>query len=239
MRQITSAASCEQLHLIYSSDIQSKKEKAKGTAPRKRDYTGTATANERTTRAAFFIQSYEQRGSQPAVPGALMPASESSLPPLESFLSKARLQEQHLFRAQHHARTRAKTMTMTNSSTPPPPWTCSTVKTKIPAADDLSCPDDSPVAVVTVGESTATSRGPHMLRQHFDSLFSSNPRTHHFCAAGEVRDVQGSPPPERVCPSGLPPPPLARPPPPPPACPGLLSAAPSLLLRLGGAAESR
>ena len=173
------------------------------------------------------------------MPGALMPASESSLPPLESFLSKARLQEQHLFRAQHHARTRAKTMTMTNSSTPPPPWTCSTVKTKIPAADDLSCPDDSPVAVVTVGESTATSRGPHMLRQHFDSLFSSNPRTHHFCAAGEVRDVQGSPPPERVCPSGLPPPPLASPPPPPPACPGLLSAAPSLLLRLGGAAESR
>ena len=179
MRQITSAASCEQLHLIYSSDIQSKKEKAKGTAPRKRDYTGTATANERTTRAAFFIQSYEQRGSQPAVPGALMPASESSLPPLESFLSKARLQEQHLFRAQHHARTRAKTMTMTNSSTPPPPWTCSTVKTKIPAADDLSCPDDSPVAVVTVGESTATSRGPHMLPMatftltHFDSLSSS------------------------------------------------------------------
>ena len=93
-----------------------------------------------------------------------MPASESSLPPLESFLSKARLQEQHLFRAQHHARTRAKTMTMTKSSTPPPPWTCSTVKTKIPAADDLSCPDDSPVAVVTVGESTATSRGPHMLQ---------------------------------------------------------------------------
>ena len=109
-----------------------------------------------------------------------MPASESSLPPLESFLSKARLQEQHLFRAQHHARTRAKTMTMTKSSTPPPPWTCSTVKTKIPAADDLSCPDDSPVAVVTVGESTATSRSPHMLQmatftlKHFDSLFSSN-----------------------------------------------------------------
>ena len=145
--------------------FKAKRKNSKGTAPRKRDYTGTATANERTTRAAFFIQSYEQRGSQPAVPGALMPASESSLPPLESFLSKARLQEQHLFRAQHHARTRAKTMTMTNSSTPPPPWTCSTVKTKIPAADDLSCPDDSPVAVVTVGESTATSRGPHMLRQ--------------------------------------------------------------------------
>ena len=109
-----------------------------------------------------------------------MPASESSLPPLESFLSKARLQEQHLFRAQHHARTRAKTMTITNNSTPPPPWTCSTVKTKIPAAELLSCPDDSPVAVVTVGESTATSRGPHMLQmatftlKHFDSLFSSN-----------------------------------------------------------------
>ena len=192
-----------------------------------------------------FIQSYEQRGSQPAEPGALMPASESSFPPLESLLSKARLHEQHLFRAQHHARTRAKMMTITNKSTPPPPCTCSTVKTKIPAAELLSCPVDSPVAVVTVGESTATSRGPHMLPmatftlKHFDSLFSSNPRPHHFCAAGEVRDVQGSPPPERVCPSGLPPPPLASPPPPPPACPGLLSAAPSLLLRLGGAAESR
>ena len=232
MRQITSAASCEQLHLIYSSDIQSKKEKAKGTAPRKRDYTGTATANERTTRAAFFIQSYEQRGSQPAVPGALMPASESSLPPLESFLSTARLQEQHLFRAQHHARTRAKTLTMTNSSTPP--WTCSTVKTKMPAADDLSCPDDSPVAVVTVGESTATSRGPHI----FTLLFKSH--SHHFCAAGKkVRVVRGSTLGARVCPSGLPPPPSALPPPPPPACQGLPSAAPSLPLRLGGAAESR
>ena len=126
-----------------------------------------------------FIQNYEQRGSQPAEPGALMPASESSFPPLESLLSKARLHEQHLFRAQHHARTRAKMMTITNKSTPPPPCTCSTVKTKIPAAELLSCPVDSPVAVVTVGESTATSRGPHMLPmatftlKHFDSLFSS------------------------------------------------------------------
>ena len=110
-----------------------------------------------------FIQSYEQRGSQPAEPGALMPASESSLPPLESFLSKARLQEQHLFRAQHHARTSAKMMMITNKSTPPPPCTCSTVKTKIPAAELLSCPVDSPVAVVTSGESTATSLGPHMV----------------------------------------------------------------------------
>ena len=112
------------------------------------------------------------------MPGPLVPVSESLLPP-ELFLSKVRLQE-HFFRAQHHARTRARTMTMTNSSTPPPPWTCSTVKTKIPAAELLSCPVDSPVAVVTVGESTATSRGPHMLQmatftlKHFDSLFSSN-----------------------------------------------------------------
>ena len=92
-----------------------------------------------------------------------MPASESSFPPLESLLSKARLHEQHFFRAQHHARTSAKMMTITNKSTPPPPCTCSTVKTKIPAAELLSCPVDSPVAVVTSGESTATSLGPHML----------------------------------------------------------------------------
>ena len=107
-------------------------------------------------------------GQQPQMkkttePGALMPASESSFPPLESLLSKARLHEQHLFRAQHHARTSAKMMTITNKSTPPPPCTCSTVKTKIPAAELLSCPVDSPVAVVTSGESTATSLGPHML----------------------------------------------------------------------------
>ena len=171
-----SVSNCASFILLI---FKAKRKNSKGTAPRKRDYTGTATANERTTRAAFFIQSYEQRGSQPAVPGALMPASESSLPPLESFLSKARLQEQHLFRAQHHARTRAKMMTITNKSTPPPPCTCSTVKTKIPAAELLSCPVDSPVAVVTVGESTATSRGPHMLPMatftltHFDSLSSS------------------------------------------------------------------
>ena len=167
----------------------------------------------------------------------MMPASESSFPPLESLLSKARLHEQHLFRAQHHARTRAKMMTITNKSTPPPPCTCSTVKTKIPAAELLSCPVDSPVAVVTVGESTATSRGPHMLPmatftlKHFDSLFSSN--------FFKVRDVQGSPPPERACPSGPLPPLVERPPPPPLVRPGLLRAALSLLLRLGGAAESR
>ena len=170
---------CDRLRRIYSTSIQSKKETSKGTAPRKRDYTGTATANEKKQQEQHFIQSYEQRGSQPAEPGALMPASESSFPPLESLLSKARLHEQHLFRAQHHARTRAKMMTITNKSTPPPPCTCSTVKTKIPAAELLSCPVDSPVAVVTVGESTATSRGPHMLPmatftlKHFDSLFSS------------------------------------------------------------------
>ena len=183
-------------------------------------------------RAADFIQNYPSRGSQPAVPGPLVPVSESSLPP-ELFLSKVRLQE-HFFLAQHHAKTRARTMTMTNSSTPPPPWTCSTVKTKMPAADDLSCPDDSPVAVVTVGESTATSRGPHI----FTLLFKSH--SHHFCAAGKkVRVVRGSTLGTRVCPSGLPPPPSALPPPPPPACQGLPSAAPSLPLRLGGAAESR
>ena len=92
-------------------------------------------------------------------------ASESSFPPLESLLSKARARfhEQHFFRAQHHARTSAKMMMITNKSTPPPPCTCSTVKTKIPAAELLSCPVDSPVAVVTSGESTATSLGPHMV----------------------------------------------------------------------------
>ena len=166
-------------------------------------------------------------------------ASESSFPPLESLLSKARARfhEQHFFRAQHHARTSAKMMMITNKSTPPPPCTCSTVKTKIPAAELLSCPVDSPVAVVTSGESTATSLGPHMLPlatftlKHSDSLFSSS-----FL---KVRDVQGSPPPERACPSGLLPALVERPPPPPLVRPGLPRAALSLLLRLGGAAESR
>ena len=112
----------------------------------------------------YFIQNYEQRGSQPEEPGVLM-ASESSFPPLESLLSKARARfhEQHFFRAQHQARTSAKMMTITNKRTPPPPCTCSTVRTKIPAAELLSCPVDSPSAVVTSGESMATSLGPHML----------------------------------------------------------------------------
>ena len=212
----------------------------KGTAPRKRDYTGTATTNEKNKRAADFIQNYPSRGSQPAVPGPLVPVSESLLPP-ELFLSKVRLQE-HFFRAQHHARTRARTMTMTNSSTPPPPWTCSTVKTKMPAADDLSCPDDSPVAVVTVGESTATSRGPHMLQI---ATFSSTHSSLHITLTPllrcwkKLRAVRGSTLGARACPSRLPPPPSVPPPPPPPVCQGLLSAAPSLPLRLGGAAESR
>ena len=94
-------------------------------------------------------------------------ASESSFPPLESLLSKARARfhEQHFFRAQHQARTRAKMMTITNKRTPPPPCTCSTVRTKIPAAELLSCPVDSPSAVVTSGESMATSLGPHILPQ--------------------------------------------------------------------------
>ena len=93
-------------------------------------------------------------------------AWESSFPPLESLLSKARArfhEHQHFFRAQHQARTRAKMMTITNKRTPPPPCTCSTVRTKIPAAELLSCPVDSPSAVVTSGESMATSLGPHML----------------------------------------------------------------------------
>ena len=232
------------MRCIYSTIIQSKKENFKRNRPEKNKgiILGLRSTKERKQQEQHFIQSYEQRGSQPAEPGALMPASESSFPPLESLLSKARLHEQHLFRAQHHARTRAKMMTITNKSTPPPPCTCSTVKTKIPAAELLSCPVDSPVAVVTVGESTATSRGPHMLQMATFTLntsIHSSLHTDHFCAAGKVRDVQGSPPPERVCPSGPPPPPVARPPPPPPARLGLLPAAPSLLHRLGGAAESR
>merc|ERR1711873_77513 len=192
--------------------IQSKKENFK--SPKKNGIIlGLRSTKERKRQKQHFIQSYEQRGSQPAEPGVLM-ASESSFPPLESLLSKARARfhEQHFFRAQHHARTSAKMMTITNKSTPPPPCTCSTVKTKIPAAELLSCPVDSPVAVVTSGESTDTSRGPHMLPlatftlKHSDSLFSSN-----FL---KVRDVQGSPPPERACPSGLLPPLVERPPPP-------------------------
>ena len=217
--------------------IQSKKETSKGTAPRKMGlYWDCDPKKKENNKKQHFIQSYEQRGSQPEEPSVLM-ASESSFPPLESLLSKARLHEQHFFRAQHHARTSAKMMTITNKSTPPPPCTCSTVKTKIPAAELLSCPVDSPVAVVTSGESTATSRGPHMLPlatftlKHSDSLFSSN--------FFKVRDVQGSPPPERACPSGLLPPLVERPPPPPLVRPGLPRAALSLLLRLGGAAESR
>ena len=138
--------------------IQSKKEKSR----EKWGYTGTATHKRKN-----FIQSYEQRGSQPEEPGVLM-ASESSFPPLESLLSKARArfhEHQHFFRAQHQARTRAKMMTITNRRTPPPPCTCSTVRTKIPAAELLSCPVDSPSAVVTSGESMATSLGPHILPQ--------------------------------------------------------------------------
>jgi len=95
-------------------------------------------------------------------------AWESSFPPLESLLStkaRARFHEQHFFRAQHQARTSAKMMTITNKRTPPPPCTCSTVRTKIPAAELLSCPVDSPSAVVTSGESMATSLGPHILPQ--------------------------------------------------------------------------
>ena len=143
-------------------------------------YWDTATGKERKHFIISF-KNYGERGSQPEEPGVLM-AWESSFPPLESLLSKARArfhEHQHFFRAQHQARTRAKMMTITNKSTPPPPCTCSTVKTKIPAAELLSCPVDSPVAVVTVGESTATSRGPHMLPMatftltHFDSLSSS------------------------------------------------------------------
>ena len=114
-----------------------------------------------------FIQNYGERGSQPEEPGVLI-ASESSFPPLESLLSKARArfhEHQHFFRAQHQARTRAKMMTITNKRTPPPPCTCSTVRTKIPAAELLSCPVDSPSAVVTSGESMATSLGPHILPQ--------------------------------------------------------------------------
>ena len=36
------ATMCDRLRSIYSTSIQSKKETSKGTAPRKRDYTGTA-----------------------------------------------------------------------------------------------------------------------------------------------------------------------------------------------------
>ena len=54
--RLAHATMCEQLRRIYSTDIQSKKENSKGTAPRKKDYTGTATANERTTRAAFSFR---------------------------------------------------------------------------------------------------------------------------------------------------------------------------------------
>ena len=147
---------------IYSSTHS--KQKGNFKSPEKNGIIlGLRSTKERKQQEQHFIQSYEQRGSQPAEPGALMPVSESSFPPLESLLSKARLHEQHFFRAQHHARTSAKMMTITNKSTPPPPCTCSTVKTKIPAAELLSCPVDSPVAVVTSGESTATSLGPHML----------------------------------------------------------------------------
>ena len=137
--------------------IQSKKEKSR----EKWGYTGTLRLEKKES---ISFKNYEQRGSQPEEPGVLM-ASESSFPPLESLLSKARARfhEQHFFRAQHHARTSAKMMTITNKSTPPPPCTCSTVKTKIPATELLSCPVDSPVAVVTSGESTATSLGPHMV----------------------------------------------------------------------------
>ena len=151
------------MRLIYSSTHS--KQKGNFKSPEKNGIIlGLRSTKERKRQKQHFIQSYEQRGSQPEEPGVLM-ASESSFPPLESLLSKARARfhEQHFFRAQHHARTSAKMMMITNKSTPPPPCTCSTVKTKIPAAELLSCPVDSPVAVVTSGESTATSLGPHML----------------------------------------------------------------------------
>ena len=129
-------------------------------------YWDTATGKERKHFIISF-KNYGERGSQPEEPGVLM-AWESSFPPLESLLSKARArfhEHQHFFRAQHQARTRAKMMRITNRRTPPPPCTCSTVRTKIPAAELLSCPVDSPSAVVTSGESMATSLGPHILPQ--------------------------------------------------------------------------
>ena len=142
-------------------------QKQKGEVPRKMGlYWDTATGKERKHFIISF-KNYGERGSQPEEPGALM-AWESSFPPLESLLSKARArfhEHQHFFRAQHQARTRAKMMRITNRRTPPPPCTCSTVRTKIPAAELLSCPVDSPSAVVTSGESMATSLGPHILPQ--------------------------------------------------------------------------
>ena len=103
--------------------IQSKKELQEETAPRKTGlYWDCDPQKKRKQREQHFIQSYEQeRGSHPTEPGALVPASESSFPPSEPLLSKGRLHEQHLYRAQHQARTRAKMMTITNKSTPPPP----------------------------------------------------------------------------------------------------------------------
>ena len=44
---------CEQLRRIYSTGIQSKKENSKGTAPRKRDYTGTASTKEKQQEQHF------------------------------------------------------------------------------------------------------------------------------------------------------------------------------------------
>ena len=146
-------------HLFYHSS-KSKKEKSR----EKWGYTGTLRLEKKES---ISFKNYGERGSQPEEPGVLI-ASESSFPPLESLLSKARArfhEHQHFFRAQHQARTRAKMMTITNKRTPPPPCTCSTVRTKIPAAELLSCPVDSPSAVVTSGESMATSLGPHILPQ--------------------------------------------------------------------------
>ena len=120
---LMSATTCDRLRSIYSSTHSKQKGTSRGTAPRKTGlYWDCDPQKKRKQQEQHFIQSYEQeRGSQPTEPGALMPASESSFPPSESLLSKGRLHEQHLFRAQHQARTRAKMMTITNKSTPPPP----------------------------------------------------------------------------------------------------------------------
>ena len=51
-----SATMCDRLRSIYSTSIQSKKENSKGTAPRKRDYTGTATANEKNNKSSISFR---------------------------------------------------------------------------------------------------------------------------------------------------------------------------------------
>ena len=105
-----------------------------------------------------------REGSQPGVPGPLplplVPSPSGPLLPAEP-LSVLQHQESP-FLAQHQMSAKVRARKTMKIMTPLPPCTCSTVRTKMPEADDLSWPVPSPPAAVVVGEPTATSRGPHI-----------------------------------------------------------------------------